>query len=267
MEWTTERIAAFWEHLSRSAAAEGEYFTFQVGAGVVTFLAQAVPLRGARVLDFGCGPGFLIEHLLRAGAKVTGADASPHSVRLATERYGGKQGWDGAFEIRNGRAPFADQTFDGVCCIETVEHVPKEFLGGLVAEIARVLAPGGWVLFTTPNEENLSRSMVLCPACGEEFHKVQHLSSWTADSLSSLLSSGGLDVRFCRAVDLGRFQEPPRRPARHWSAAYLYRRAERAGVRLADRLSPRPFPEGRFFGLYGGTGPHLVAVATKPAPR
>ncbi len=267
MDWTVERIAAFWEHWSRSAAAEGEYFTFQVGVGVAVFLAQAVPLRGARVLDFGCGPGFLIQHLLHADAKVTGADASPHSVRLAAERCGDKPGWEGAFEIRGGRVPFDDRTFDGICCIETIEHVPEEFLGGLVEEVVRVLVPGGWALFTTPNEEDLSRSMVFCPACGEEFHKVQHLTSWTADSLSSLLSSGGLDVSFCRALDLGRFQEPSRRPPRHWSPAYLYRRAERAGARLADRLWPRPFPEGRFFGLCGGTGPHLVAVATKPAPR
>jgi 2-polyprenyl-3-methyl-5-hydroxy-6-metoxy-1,4-benzoquinol methylase len=267
MEWTAERIAAFWEHWSSSPAAEGEYFTLQVGAGVGVFLSQAVPLRGARVLDFGCGPGFLIRHLLDAGARVAGADASPHSVRLAAERYGDRPGWEGALEIHGGRAPFGDRSFDGVCCIETLEHVPVEFLPGLVAEISRVLVPGGWALFTTPNEEDLSRSMVFCPACGEEFHKVQHLTSWAAGSLSSLLSSGGLEVRFCRALDLGKFQQPPRRPPRHWSPAHLYRRAERATARLADRLRPRPFPEGRFFALCGGTGPHLVALAAKPAPR
>jgi SAM-dependent methyltransferase len=160
-----------------------------------------------------------------------------------------------------------ERSFDGVCCIETVEHVPPESLAGLVAEVARVLAPGGWALFTTPNEENLSRSMVFCPACGEEFHKVQHLTSWTAGSLSSLLSAGGLDVRFCRAIDLGRFQEPARRPPRHWSAAYLFRRAQRSTARLADRLWPRPFPAGRFLAVCGAPGPHLVALAAKPGPR
>ena len=117
MKWTDESIAAFWERWSTSPATEGEYFTLEVGAGVGVFLAQAVRLRGARVLDFGCGPGFLIQHLLREGARVAGADASPHSVRRAAERYGGRAGWEGAFEIRGGLAAVGDRSFDGVCCI------------------------------------------------------------------------------------------------------------------------------------------------------
>ncbi len=267
MKWTPERIAAFWEHWSRSPAAEGEYFTLQVGAGVSEFLAQAVRLDGARVLDLGCGPGFLIGHLLDAGARVTGADASPHSVRLASERYRGRPGWEGAHEIRDGRVPAPEGSFDGLCCVETVEHVPEDSLSSLLGEVSRVLAPGGWALFTTPNEEDLSRAMILCPACGEQFHRVQHLTSWSAGSLASLLVAGGFEVSFCRSLDLGRFQAPPRRPLRQWSAAYVFRRAERAAARLADRLRPRPFPEGRFFGLCGSPGPHLVALAAKPVPR
>lgn len=267
MEWTDERIAAFWEHCAENPAAESEYFTFQVGAGVVALLSEAVSLRGARVLDFGCGPGFLIQHLLQAGAIVVGADSSPHSVRMVADRYRDHRGWDGALTVRGGRASVGDGSFDGVCCIETIEHVPGKSQMAFLAEISRVLAPGGWALFTTPNEEDLSRSLVFCPACGETFHRVQHLTSWTVGSLSSLLSSCEMEVQFCRPLDLCRFQPPQRRPFRHWSLAYLYRTAERAMSRFGDRLWPRPFPHGRYFALRCAEGPHLVALAVKRAPR
>jgi 2-polyprenyl-3-methyl-5-hydroxy-6-metoxy-1,4-benzoquinol methylase len=264
MEWTRERIAAFWEYWSERADAYGEYFTFQVGGGVAAFLDGAVGLRGKRVLDLGCGPGFLVPHLLARGAQVQAADASAAAVERANARFASETGWRDAFVASGARVDRPAGSFDVVCCVETLEHAPQEEAGPLLAEIARILAPGGAALITTPDAEDLSRSLIYCPACGAEFHKVQHLASWSASALAARLAGAGLEPRFCRGIDLARFTPRPRRPLRRLSAADLAGGVTLAWARLLDLIAPRPFPEGRAFRALCRPGPHLVALALRP---
>ncbi len=99
----------------------------------------------ARVLDVGCGGGFLSNDLARRGFTVTGLDASAESLAIARE-------YDGTGAVRYDlgdayRLPYADASFDAVCAMDFLEHVEQP--ARVVAECARVLTPGGQFFFAT----------------------------------------------------------------------------------------------------------------------
>lgn len=106
----------------------------------------AAPLAaGRRVLDAACGEGYGSAILAAAGAEsVTGADREEDVVAHARERYGLE------FVAADvARLPFGDDAFDLVVSFETIEHVPDP--EGVLAELRRVLAPGGVLVISTPN--------------------------------------------------------------------------------------------------------------------
>jgi 2-polyprenyl-6-hydroxyphenyl methylase/3-demethylubiquinone-9 3-methyltransferase len=113
----------------------------------VDFYLRALgDLRGRLVLDAGCGGGLVARELAAAGAGVVGVDRSLGSLGVA------RRATDGGFRPAQGRLerlPFADATFDAVVAADVLEHMPD--LPAAVAELARVLRPGGSLVFDTIN--------------------------------------------------------------------------------------------------------------------
>lgn len=110
--------------------------------------------RGLRLLDVGCGGGFLAEAFASNGAHVYGLDRAPRAAGTARD-HAGRRG----LRIRalSGRAedlPLASGVFDAVLAADVLEHlddVPRA-----LAESARVLRPGGLLLYETSNRTLLS---------------------------------------------------------------------------------------------------------------
>src|SRR5207302_7666109 len=95
-----------------------------------------------RVLEVGGGPGELAERMQRElEAEVTYVDISPRMVELARDRGVAAQLGD-VQEL-----PFDDGSFDSVVAAWMLYHVPDVDRG--LAEIARVLAPGGTLIAVT----------------------------------------------------------------------------------------------------------------------
>lgn len=97
------------------------------------------------ILDVGCNTGYGTAILReRTGLEVTGVDVSAAAVEMARERHGGD------FHVVDGRTlPFDDGAFGTVTSFQVIEHIEEPV--GFLAEIRRVLRPGGRVFLTTPN--------------------------------------------------------------------------------------------------------------------
>lgn len=121
----------------------------QSGAGVA----------GLRVLDIGCGGGFLAEEFAALGYRVTGVDPSPASVGVARTHAAGR-GLHIDYRVGVGEElPFPDAAFDVACCCDVLEHVSD--LDRVISETARVLTPGGRYLFDTINRTLKSKLLAV----------------------------------------------------------------------------------------------------------
>jgi ubiquinone/menaquinone biosynthesis C-methylase UbiE len=97
------------------------------------------------ILDLGCARGRFVKALSALGAKVVGVDRSWQLLRTAPQNAAG-----GAFVLSTAtQLPFLDSTFDGILCIEVIEHIPD--LEAALSEIARVLKPGGRAIIIDKN--------------------------------------------------------------------------------------------------------------------
>jgi ubiquinone/menaquinone biosynthesis C-methylase UbiE len=110
-------------------------------------LLEPVARAGGRILEVGCGTGLILGRLAAAGARVVGADLS--SGMLAAARARG-------FAVTQAdatRLPLADARFDAVCSFKVLAHVPDA--RGALAEMARVLRPGGLLVAELYNRRSL----------------------------------------------------------------------------------------------------------------
>jgi len=114
--------------------------------------AFALPLaRGRRVLDAACGEGFGSALLATVAGSVLGVDIDDAAVLHARQRYGAARNL--AFDRADATAldRFADASFDLITSFETLEHVQAQ--ERMLAGFARLLAPGGVLLVSTPDKQ------------------------------------------------------------------------------------------------------------------
>jgi ubiquinone/menaquinone biosynthesis C-methylase UbiE len=97
-----------------------------------------------RFLDVGCGSGYYVLRAREIGCVATGIDLSLHSCHMGSRRV------DGRFCQADAESlPFRDGCFGLVFCQQLIEHVV--FPERVLAEIARVLRPGGVLFLSAPN--------------------------------------------------------------------------------------------------------------------
>jgi SAM-dependent methyltransferase len=109
-------------------------------------LSLLPPLAGTRVLDAGCGPGWYTEHLVAQGADVTALDAVPRFVELTRARVGNRARLLQA-DLARPLDFAADAAFDLVLSPLALHYVKDWDV--LLHELARVLRPGGHLVFST----------------------------------------------------------------------------------------------------------------------
>jgi 2-polyprenyl-6-hydroxyphenyl methylase/3-demethylubiquinone-9 3-methyltransferase len=114
---------------------------------------------GLRVLDLGCGGGLSAEVLAGRGAQVIGIDRSLPSLHAAHRHAGTRRMEIGYAGGDAGAIALADHSVDVVVCVDVLEHVSS--VPRVLAECARVLKPGGWLLFDTINRTWLARVVVV----------------------------------------------------------------------------------------------------------
>lgn len=196
INWTNEKVARFWGYYSTLEAIENNYFSKQVGDTVIQFVRKHIPLTG-NLLDYGCGPGFLIEKLLHERLASSGLDSVESNIRIIEAKFKDDPNFKGAYYADKLPTPLPDEQFDVVFLIETIEHLLPDERQAIIKEIHRILKRDGRLIVTTPNNENLDARKIVCPECGCVFHQMQHVSSWTTHSLSKLMAEGGFKKIVC----------------------------------------------------------------------
>lgn len=138
---------AFYEGQGREALASGRELecTTEPIIDVVRRMTGDPRWSYESVLDVGCGAiAPYVAHLESLGKCVVGIDFAYHFLALARQK-GQSRGVQGDATA----LPFPDASFDAIICSETLEHIPDDRRA--VAEIHRVLRPGGLLFLTVPN--------------------------------------------------------------------------------------------------------------------
>ncbi|TXT35355.1 MAG: type 11 methyltransferase [Planctomycetota bacterium] len=105
-----------------------------------------------RALDFGCAVGRLTQALCENFDEVDGVDIAPSMLKVAREwnQHGERCRYH--LNEENSLKLFEDQSFDFICTMITLQHMRPEYATNYIAEFARVLAPGGALLFQIPDQ-------------------------------------------------------------------------------------------------------------------
>lgn len=169
---------------------------------VKLFLRWLDPTPQERVLDGGCGRGFML-NFLRAVSDCTlvGAELEYQHLRLAHEQLA-----DRAIRLLNGdlcHLPFADDSFDKVILAEVLEHLSDDRAG--LAEAVRVTRSEGTIVISVPNanypfwwdpinktlETLLDTHIAQGPLAGIW---ANHVRLYTLDDLMTLVEGTGLQI-------------------------------------------------------------------------
>lgn len=113
--------------------------------------------QGSKILDVGCGAGFLTNELALAGFDVSGVDLSGESLEVA-KRFDKTSSVK--YQVANAyELPFENASFDVVCALDFLEHVDDP--ARAIKEFSRVLKPGGKFFFHTFNRNFLAKLVII----------------------------------------------------------------------------------------------------------
>jgi SAM-dependent methyltransferase len=154
-------------------------------------------LPGDRVLDMGCGAGRHAFEMFRRGGDVIAFDQDGDELAGVLEIFGamreqGEVPVGADADIKQGDAlamPFADGEFDRIVASEVLEHIPDDETA--IAELVRVLRPGGTIAVTVPRW----LPEKICWALSDQYHEVEggHVRIYTGDELVGKLRAAGLE--------------------------------------------------------------------------
>jgi SAM-dependent methyltransferase len=151
---------------------------------------------GDRVLDLGCGAGRHAFECYRRGAQVVALDRNGEEIREVAKWFTAMKEAGEAPEGATATAmegdalnlPFPDESFDVVIISEVMEHIPDD--KGVLAEMVRVLRPGGRIAITVPRYGPEK----VCWTLSDAYHEVEggHIRIYRADELLGKIRGAGL---------------------------------------------------------------------------
>jgi SAM-dependent methyltransferase len=144
------------------------------------YLEEKGTKNNIRILDFGCGMGYLTYAIARRGYNVIGLDISPVAVKKAKERYGDNYL---CMDILN-KSTYKIGSFDVILCIEMIEHVIDPV--ALIKNLRYLLGAGGQIILTTPSKSSFPND-----AIWETDNPPVHLWWFTQKAIEEIAFSAG----------------------------------------------------------------------------
>jgi SAM-dependent methyltransferase len=170
-------LSAFYERVT-TAEKRAEYD--EILAGLEKYLG-----RKGRLLDFGCGPAYFIEHAAQRDWEAHGVE-----VALWAEKEARRRGVRNFHRGLLTQQQFPDGHFDVVCANQVLEHLPTPRVD--LAEIRRVIRPGGLFYANVPNYRTLS--ILLGRDDFELNFPMAHVNYFTPTTFARLLAAAGFRV-------------------------------------------------------------------------
>ncbi|WP_190275819.1 glycosyltransferase [Thiorhodovibrio frisius] len=197
-QWTRSNIDDFW---SRIVGTPLDDLSFGKVSGS-KFLSGVEPwlVPCGRHLDVGAGEGHMAELLAKCGYPVAALEPAQSRAEVIEKNLAGLSGFLGRL---SGLDDASRGTFDVVLACEVVEHVLEEDLEDFFELLKSALKPGGRIVLSTPNAEDLSRSQIYSPFGNVLFHRWQHVRSLSSETLGQLLRDHGFVPQVIHEVDFG----------------------------------------------------------------
>ena len=144
-----------WEEIWRMEDRPPRYRTFAPPNDSVVAWAKTVPSAGS-ILDLGCGVGRHVIYLGGLGFQMAGTDISPTGVKVTQDAAASRNLPFVGHVADMTTIPWPDATFDAVLSTSTIHHHLRAGIVQALAEVWRVLKPGGLFLTDFPSTATLS---------------------------------------------------------------------------------------------------------------
>ena len=164
------------------------------------FLAQTDLLRPEdRILEIGCGIGTVVNELSGKGHDIAGIEISGEAIEYGRKKYG-----DIRLEVQAAETlPYKDESFEIVLSFDLFEHIAA--IDKHVSEVRRVLRPGGYYLFQTPNKcSNIIYETLRTKSLQwRRYHPSLH----SPGQLKRRMARHGFETRFVKMNPINEFTE------------------------------------------------------------
>lgn len=147
--------------------------------------------KAKKILDVGCGSGWLVKDLKTDGFEAFGCDLSGKTIRIV------KNDREIGHFVQKASAiklPYPDSSFDALLAISVIEHLTQAEAQKFLREASRVLKSHGWIFLVTPNKITPLRLIYLIT--GQKWPALKdptHVNFYTPCSLKSLLAQFSFD--------------------------------------------------------------------------
>jgi 2-polyprenyl-3-methyl-5-hydroxy-6-metoxy-1,4-benzoquinol methylase len=192
-QWTEHSQTRFWHAVSHSPL-ERLAFSRLNGEKLCGLLSHWIT-PGSRVLDFGAGGGHLTHALLSRGCHVAVIEPSQD---LQSELWQSIRAHPSFLGFAN---PADGIVYDLVVACEVVEHILSDRYEQVFSQIVQNVRAGGYLIMTTPNNEDIEGAKRICPSCLQRFHPWQHVRSVNSQHLIAELSEYGFTREFLGFID------------------------------------------------------------------
>jgi 2-polyprenyl-3-methyl-5-hydroxy-6-metoxy-1,4-benzoquinol methylase len=186
-KWDEKSLKSFWDFESLKPE---NFFTYEHGDKILKTVEKYFR-PNINILDYGAGFGFLSKKLLEKNIQVSAMEFSHKGVKILERELMSFPSLNKVFIFEDLLS--YEEKFDLIFVVEVIEHVYDDELDQLFDNVKRLLKPGGIVIFTTPNNEDLSKSYVFCPFSDMVFHRWQHVRSWNVSSLQEKIIEKGMN--------------------------------------------------------------------------
>lgn len=172
---------SFWD-LPRNSP---RYYQDMLRYDVITAI---MPKSAKKILDIGCGDGYLSYMLAKRGKQTISVDFSMNRLKKLDRISNSNE----ILRIQTDATQLGlvSGTFDAVICSEVIEHI-EDFMA-VLKEAYRTLQTGGTLIVTVPNKERIKH--IICPHCQKSFNQDGHLHHFDKESLSAALMEAGFKV-------------------------------------------------------------------------